>query len=129
MMNRRIIPAAFSVALACSCVQKQSDGPQPAHRESALAAVTSPDLCYTNFITENFRQSGCDWAKAVKKAQQDGLIRTGMTLPQLKALLGDPSKSREKYWEWYFRSPMHINPAFVVYHTNGVASELQWTTY
>jgi hypothetical protein len=43
------------------------------------------------------------------------VLRDGMRLEEVVALLGPPTKITSDYAEWYYRSPMHVNPCLLYF--------------
>lgn len=70
-----------------------------------------------------------DWIAAVKRLQDRGVLVVGMSQQAVVELLGEPTKRKGKYLQWYFSSPMHINPGFVAYVADEVVESFQWTSY
>ena len=70
-----------------------------------------------------------DWIAAVKRLQDRGMLVVGMSQQAVVELLGEPTKRKGKYLQWYFSSPMHTNPGFVAYVADEVVESFQWTSY
>ncbi len=70
-----------------------------------------------------------DWIAAIKRLQDRGVLVVGMSKQAVVELLGEPTKQKEKYLQWYFSSPMHTNPGFVAYVADEVVESFQWASY
>ena len=51
--------------------------------------------------------------------RETGVLRDGMRLEELVALLGQPTETRPETAEWYYSSPMHVNPCLRYWRSDG----------
>jgi hypothetical protein len=51
--------------------------------------------------------------------RETGVLREGMRLEELVALLGPPTKIRPDKAVWYYNSPMHVNPCLLYWSSDG----------
>ena len=75
------------------------------------------------------RAVAADWIAAVQRLQDRGVLVVGMSPQAVVELLGEPTKQKEKYLQWYFSTPMHTNPAFAAYVADEVVESFHWASY
>ena len=56
---------------------------------------------------------------AWKVLRETGVLRTGLRLEDLVGFLGQPTEVRPELAEWYYASPMHVNPCLRYWRADG----------
>lgn len=80
-----------------------------------------------NPLMVNYNQRSAEWVAAVRQRIGNKAIRPGMPVTNLITHLGPPSRISPQEdtpgiarYSWYFNTPMHVNPIFVVRVENGI---------